>query len=260
MFCVIARRRRYYSRDGLAVRIIPAGQGIVHPTGLSLCPGLSRSVDGEPSQAHRCSRQRGSRRTVLARRQRGRDHRFTARGAGRSIVAFGVGSKLHVLSNGYDPEELADIAPYDFGHFAIVYAGNFYPPKRVISPIMAALERLLKTTDGNNREWFFHYYGRHEDHVLEEARKFGVTEKVISHGWVPQSEALAAVRGAGLTIVISSVDDQATVADKGIMTGKVYEALGLNVPVLVVAPQGSDLETLAKRQIDRQMSYRQQHP
>lgn len=159
---------------------------------------------------------------------------------------FGVGSKLHVLSNGYDPEELADIAPHDFGHFAIVYAGNFYPPKRVISPIMAALERLLKTTNGNNREWFFHYYGRHERHVFEEAKHFGISEKVVSHGWVPPSEALAAVRGAGLTVVISSVEGSTADEDKGIMTGKVYEALGLNAPVLVVAPQGSDLETLSK--------------
>jgi glycosyltransferase involved in cell wall biosynthesis len=154
---------------------------------------------------------------------------------------FALGSKLHIIPNGYDPEELANVKPYNFGHFAIVYAGNFYPPKRVITPIMAALTRLGET----DREWFFHYYGRQEGHVMEEAKRFGVTEKIVAHGWVPQLEALSAVRGAGLTVVISSVKDEASAQDRGIMTGKVYEALGLKTPVLLVAPRGSDLEMIA---------------
>jgi glycosyltransferase involved in cell wall biosynthesis len=159
---------------------------------------------------------------------------------------FAVGSKLHVLSNGYDPEELANVEPFDFGHFAIVYAGNFYPPKRVVTPIMAALKGIART-NGLDRDWFFHYYGRQERHVLEQADLFGIRNKVITHGWVPQSQALSAIRGAGLTIVISSVNDKASVEERGIMTGKVYEALGLKTPVLMIAPAGSDLEVIAQK-------------
>jgi glycosyltransferase involved in cell wall biosynthesis len=156
-----------------------------------------------------------------------------------------IGSKLHVVSNGYDPEDMAGIEPYDFGHFAIVYAGTFYPPKRVISPIMAALKALMENRE-NEREWFFHYYGPHEKHVLNEADRFGVSSKVIAHGWVPRDFALAAIRGAGLVVVITSVSDDASMEDMGIMTGKVYEALGLKTPVLLVTPTGSDLDMITK--------------
>ncbi len=41
---------------------------------------------------------------------------------------FGVGAKLHVVSNGYDPEDLATVEAHHFGHFAIVYAGSLWPP------------------------------------------------------------------------------------------------------------------------------------
>jgi glycosyltransferase involved in cell wall biosynthesis len=160
---------------------------------------------------------------------------------------FGVGSKLHVISNGYDPEELAVVEPHDFGHFAIVYAGKFYPPKRVIGPIMAMLKRLEEMKNGAGLEWFFHYYGGSENHVLEEAKRFGVGNKVISHGWVSQSEVWSAIRGAGLVTVISSVSNDASAEDMGIMTGKLYEALGLNAPVLLIAPKGSDLARVAER-------------
>ncbi len=151
---------------------------------------------------------------------------------------FGLGQKLHVITNGYDPEELTDVEPYDYGHFAIVYTGSFYPPKRIISPLMDALKCLKLTLEGS--EWYFHYYGEHEDHVREEARRFGVMERTVLHGSVPRTEALSAVRGADVAVVITSVTEEATAADQGIVTGKVFEALGLGTPILLVAPPGSD--------------------
>jgi glycosyltransferase involved in cell wall biosynthesis len=159
---------------------------------------------------------------------------------------FGLGPKLHVIANGYDPEELAAIKPYDFGHFAIVYTGGFYPPKRVISPVMAALKCLKETTHGRGGEWYFHYYGGQTDHVHEEAERFGVMEQIVLHGSVSRAEALAAVKGAGVAVVITTVTEEATMADKGIMTGKVFEPLGLGTPILLVAPPGSDVEILAE--------------
>jgi glycosyltransferase involved in cell wall biosynthesis len=159
---------------------------------------------------------------------------------------FGLGPKLHVILNGYDPEDLADIKAHDFGHFAIVYTGNFYPPKRVISPVLAALKRLKETMHGSDGKWYFHYYGGHGNHVRKEAERFGVTEQVVLHGKVPRPEALAAVKGAGVAVVITSIADEATIADRGIMTGKVFEPLGLGTPILLVAPAGSDVEMLAE--------------
>jgi glycosyltransferase involved in cell wall biosynthesis len=160
--------------------------------------------------------------------------------------SFGLGSKLHVIPNGYDPEELAGIEPYHFGHFAIVYTGNFYPPKRGISPVMAALKLLKEKMHGKDGEWRFHYYGGHANHVREEAQRFEVLERVVLHGNVPRAEALAAVKGAGIAVVITSVAEEATVEERGIMTGKVFEPLGLGTPILLVAPPGSDVEILAE--------------
>jgi glycosyltransferase involved in cell wall biosynthesis len=159
--------------------------------------------------------------------------------------SFGLGPKLHVIPNGYDPEDLTGITPHDFGHFAIVYTGSFYPPKRVISPVLAALKCLEETTYGKESEWRFHYYGVHGDHVREEAQRFGVLERVVLHGNVPRAEALAAVKGAGVAVVITSIAERASIAERGIMTGKVFEPLGLGTPILLVAPPGSDVEILA---------------
>jgi glycosyltransferase involved in cell wall biosynthesis len=154
---------------------------------------------------------------------------------------FGVGSKLHVVTNGYDLEELKEVKPYDFGHFAIVYAGNFYPPKRVIGPVMAALQRLKAMPSNRGCDWYFHYYGHHGDPVREEAERFNVTDKVVLHGLVPWTQSLSAVKGASVAVVITTVDDEITLKDQGIVPGKIFETVGLGIPMLLIAPPGSDV-------------------
>jgi glycosyltransferase involved in cell wall biosynthesis len=157
---------------------------------------------------------------------------------------FGIGTKLYVVTNGYDPEELASVQPVNFGHFAIVYAGNFYPPKRTISPLMASLKHLKELIQNKGDRWYFHYYGVQEKHVMEEAQRFNVEERVILHGNVARSEVLAATRGAGLAVIISSTTQTTTAEDNGIVPGKVFEVLGLGTPMLLIAPRGSDVETI----------------
>ncbi len=154
---------------------------------------------------------------------------------------FRLGSKLHVITNGYDPEHLDKVEPYPFGHFAIVYTGIFYPPKRVITPVMAALQRLKATGSTAGAEWRFHFYGSEEQHVCEAAQRFGVQDRVVCHGHVPRKEALSAVRGAGITVVITSVEATSALVDRGIVPGKVFEALGLGTPTLLIAPPDSDV-------------------
>jgi glycosyltransferase involved in cell wall biosynthesis len=158
---------------------------------------------------------------------------------------FHIGSRVSVVTNGYDPEELASVEPFNFGHHAIIYAGNFYPPKRVISPVLAALKKLRDGGKHDRLPWKFHYYGIHGDHVREEALRFAVTDCVVLHGRVPRADVLSAVRGADVAVVITTVADQMTQEDCGIIPGKLFETLGLGTPILLVSPQGSDVETIA---------------
>lgn len=157
---------------------------------------------------------------------------------------YGVGAKLHVVTNGYDSGEMAAVKPYDFGHCAFVYAGIFYPPKRVITPFLAALKLLKESVNESNNKWYFHYYGVDESHVRGQADRFGVSDRVVFHGRVPRREVLSAVKGSRLSVVITSVAEQETLEDKGIVTGKIFEAIGLETPVLLIAPIGSDARAI----------------
>ena len=153
---------------------------------------------------------------------------------------FALAKATSVISNGFDPEEMSAVERHDFGHFAIVYTGTFYPPKRAVEPLMAALERLDTVTPASD-DWAFHYYGPQDDYVQRAAESFRVGHRTRTHGVVPRAEALSAVHGAGVAVVISSVYERASLEEKGIVTGKVFEEIGLGAPTLVIAPEGSDL-------------------
>jgi glycosyltransferase involved in cell wall biosynthesis len=157
---------------------------------------------------------------------------------------YGVGEKVHVVTNGYDPDEMATVKPYDFGHCAIVYTGIFYHPKIIISPFLAALKCLKESPNETNNEWYFHYYGVQEDYVRQQAADYGLNDRIVLHGRVPRREALSAIKGANLALVISSIYEQSPLIDKGIIPGKIFEAIGLGTPVLLISPFGSDTRSL----------------
>lgn len=161
---------------------------------------------------------------------------------------YGIKEKVHVISNGFDPEELNRVQPLQFSHFTIVYTGNFYPPKRIISPLMAALKQLKEWRGEENGRWFLHYYGQMGEHVREEAEKFDVLDKVKLNEKVPRHVALSAVAGANVSVVITSIPDQVTLADQGMITGKVFEPIGLRTPILLICPLKSDAALLGNCQ------------
>jgi glycosyltransferase involved in cell wall biosynthesis len=158
---------------------------------------------------------------------------------------FDIAGRLHVVSNGYDAEELSSVLPYPFDHFAVVYTGVLYPPKRVLSPVLAGLQRLQQTATGLP-DWKLHYYGADTHLVRDDAERFGLSARVVIHGSVPRSEALSAVKGASLVVVISSVADDATVEDKGILPGKLFEAIGLGTATLLIVPPAADATAVAE--------------
>ena len=73
------------------------------------------------------------------------------------------------------------------------------------------------------------------------AEKAGVQDLVQLHGRVSQRESWAAIKGADLVAVISSVQPSVSLGVLGNLPGKVFEVLGLGRPILVIAPEGSQL-------------------
>jgi glycosyltransferase involved in cell wall biosynthesis len=155
-----------------------------------------------------------------------------------------AGAKVQVITNGYDAQEMASVQPYRFDHFAIVYTGGIFPPFRVLSPLMNALKQLDTNLAGFRRPWKLHYFGLDDIWVRKEAEQYGLLDQVVCHGKVTHKEALEAVRGANLAVIVTFLSTQCTLEEAGHIPGKIFEAIGLGTPILAISPPGSDVEEI----------------
>lgn len=153
---------------------------------------------------------------------------------------FGLENKVHIIPNGYDIDEYTHIEATEFDHIAIVYAGQFIAPNSTPEPIMKAMD--LLNNDDTLPTWKFHYMGPGGKTVNDQIKQYGLENRYTYHGNVSREECLKNIKGASLAIVITSVKKEASLAEKGIITGKIFEPLALEIPILAIAPEGSDVE------------------
>jgi glycosyltransferase involved in cell wall biosynthesis len=157
---------------------------------------------------------------------------------------FGIGNKVHIIPNGYDINEYTHVKATAFDHIAIVYAGQFIAPNSTPEPIMKAMD--LLNNDDTLPTWKFHYMGPSGKTVNDQIKQYGLENRYMYHGNISREKCLENIKGSSLAVVITSVKKKASLADKGIITGKVFEPLALKKPILTIAPEGSDVECIIR--------------
>jgi glycosyltransferase involved in cell wall biosynthesis len=144
----------------------------------------------------------------------------------------GIASRLHVAPNGYDPDDLPEPAPRP-ALFEITYAGSLYE-RRDPSPFLAALAGLMAASPQMREATRLRLMGRVEGRIVEEARASIGAERVVFDGLLPHRETLSRASRAAVLLGITT---SAEAGGAG-FTSKIFEYLGLQRPVLMLAPAG----------------------
>ncbi len=144
----------------------------------------------------------------------------------------GIASRLHVARNGYDPDDLPEPGPRP-ALFEIAYAGSL-DERRDPRPFFAALAGLTAAFPELNEAVRLRLMGHVADWVVEAAADAIGVEKVTFDGLLPHREALARAARAAILLGITT---QSEAGGAG-FTSKLFEYLGLQRPVLMLAPDG----------------------
>lgn len=180
-----------------------------------------------------------------------REKKLLAKTAAAVTVADGMGEilkglcpslKTLTVTNGYSPELFHDIPAATFDEPAFVYTGRFMPPLSTPDPLMKTLALLDHLAP--QKCFKLHYYGQQNELVRQAAEAAQISKRVICHGTVSRQESLAAIKGAKGAIVITSNNQQADIAERGILTGKIFEPIGLGTPVICLTPEESEARHL----------------
>lgn len=133
-----------------------------------------------------------------------------------------------VLQNGFDPDE--GIAPLRSDRFSLLYTGTIYSQgthKSDLTPIFASLSDLIQCGVMDANDILLEYAGAQGRLFLEQAQSCGLGDRVKDYGVLGrQQTALLRQNAAALLLCTWN-----TAAEKGILTGKLYEYMLSQKPI-----------------------------
>lgn len=135
---------------------------------------------------------------------------------------------VFTIYNGYEKNIKENVYYAEEGKLSFCYTGTIYGNLRNASPIFKVLKRLKDDGKINTDNISFHYAGGDFETLLKQAMAYGMTDILINHGYVNKEEAKKIQSSTDLFTVLS----WNTKSGKGILTGKFYEALKNQKPVI----------------------------
>jgi glycosyltransferase involved in cell wall biosynthesis len=154
-----------------------------------------------------------------------------------------AGRFVHI-PNGYDPADLGaanEPPPRPDGPFQLIYAGSIYGERELgqfLDGLALAIGRGPTLRDRLRVEFVGWLSARNL--AVAEARRPEFGPMVSFAGFRPRTEVIARERSADAGLILIS-DDPGRDAD---VNAKLYEYIGLDLPVLAVAPRGETRATL----------------
>ncbi len=149
--------------------------------------------------------------------------------------------RSHVVINGFDPEDTAEIKqaiksgdgielPFNDGRFHIIYTGRIYGGKTDFGFFFAALRELIDTGMIDMSEVVVDYAGGNFDLLTEQAAEYALSGMLCDHGFVERKQALTMQLTSQMLLVISWNDND----EEDMLTGKFMEYLNAERNVLAI--------------------------
>lgn len=149
---------------------------------------------------------------------------------------------VHLIYNGYDDEEMG-FEKRETGTFSIAYVGRFMSlTLRQPQMLLEAVGEMIAAGEIADGEWHLDFYAEPEKEaeVQELARMYGITSSIQWHGFVKRSELRGVMAESSVLLALGCPPED---GQHGILGTKVFEAIGVEKPLLLVP---SDEDSLAE--------------
>jgi glycosyltransferase involved in cell wall biosynthesis len=154
-----------------------------------------------------------------------------------------AGTPLRVVPNGVDFEDFAGLAHRPSPHLRIVHTGSFFG-QRSPRPFLGALRRLLDSRPDLQGRVEARFLGAFRPADLAFAEELQLGDALRIEGFRPHAEALAAMKDADVLLLLIP---RAGGRGLSILSGKVYEYLAAERPILaLVPPEGAAANLLTQ--------------
>ncbi len=151
------------------------------------------------------------------------------------------GRSTIVITNGFDIENLNVSKLPLTVKLTITYTGTIYPQRQDPEKILIALDHLISKKMIDRDDVEVRFYGPRQHWLTNHIAKYGLGDLVHQFGMVSRYEAMQKQRESHILLLLNWEDPE----EKGVYTGKIFEYLSAQRPILAIGGYpGDDVEGL----------------
>ncbi len=143
--------------------------------------------------------------------------------------------RIQVISNGYDESDVQKAAIDLDPKFSISHIGTLNAARNP-KTVWKVLSQLCAENPAFKSDLQIQLVGKVDFSVLEEIKQFNLTENLLKIDYLSHCEAIAKQQSSQVLLLLINNSGNA----KGILTGKFYEYLAAQRPILAIGPTDGD--------------------
>ncbi|MFH1698968.1 MAG: glycosyltransferase [Candidatus Zixiibacteriota bacterium] len=157
-------------------------------------------------------------------------------------IAAHISSTAVSIPGGYDPDDFVKLqATSDTKNFILCYLGTIHS-LHPIEPFLQAAHLLASKKGQFGEKFKFVFIGANDrNEIMRLAEKYEMTEKIEVIDYLPHREALSKAASAG-ALLLSAAENH-----KDILTGKIFDYMGLESPILGAVPHDGEAALMITR-------------
>lgn len=145
-----------------------------------------------------------------------------------------------VIPNGFDEEDYLENVPLT-SKFTITYTGNIYAGKRDPTPLFEAVRELKEEGKVSSENFEVRFFGGSSLNILSPlVEKYQLGDLVTIHDSIPRHKSIIRQKESTIILLLEWLNPAA----KGIYSGKVFEYIGAQRPILAIAYEGGVVNDL----------------
>jgi hypothetical protein len=149
--------------------------------------------------------------------------------------------QVNTIMNGFDPE-FKNPGTKTTEKFTIVYTGALYQGKRDPEPLFQATSELINSGKISSSDIEILFYGTDDDWLFNDIKKYKLENVINVCGPILREESIFQQRKAQVLLLLTWNHP----GEKGVYTGKLFDYLAAQRPILAIGIPGSVIEELFK--------------
>ncbi len=155
---------------------------------------------------------------------------------------------IHVITNGFDPDDFEAIAEPNRHQFELVHTGSLND-RRNQPHLWQAIVELRKSDPAFAKDFRLHLVGKNDISIRNSIEAVGLSECTVWTDYLPHKAINRVQQSAGallLSINNYGQAEQGFFSPKATLTGKLFEYLAASRPILMVGPTDSQAATVVR--------------